>query len=257
MVDLWQETPGSLLLSVLNPSGDPVDAVAAVSLDNPEAEDQRPFRFPIRIAEGQRVHSVALPMQMRGELPYPVQVTLHLSGATRSSLATSRPTRFAQAFDLTRMDTEGDPLDLKATEPEGGFAITRIAQPRGAELPVPGRAACVLAYDIPQAGDSAALLPVSVQHQRLLAQPAALGMWLYGDGSGNQVSVGLRDGSGTLHALGPVMLHGKQWQYVRFFVNEHWQGPFTLESLLRVERTAKGMAQGSVFINNPVWVYRF
>lgn len=260
VVELWPEFTNAVTVNLLNPDGEPFRALAEVELMN-ETEKDEPFAFQLEMLRGERMKTLQLPMEYTGELPFPLKLTLKVTHPDntyeRVTLAESASTRFIAAADFTKLDERNQPLLYRAREPQKGFALINVAEPRQDGLPNPDRAACVLAYEFGAPQASAAVMPAIASAQSIFADPLALGMWLYADGSGHLATVTIKDGAGQLHELSPVPLSWKGWRYHQFYLSEGWPLPLTLDALLLVKSVPGTPSSGSVFINNPVFVYTF
>lgn len=103
--------------------------------------------------------------------------------------------------------------------------------------------------------------PVTVQ-----GKPKQLGMWVYGDNSGNHLRMRFRDSSGQTFQPGGVPANWAGWKYVTFPLgpsNAHWggandgkiHGAFTVESLLLLDSATQKGSEGEIYFASPSWIY--
>jgi hypothetical protein len=98
-------------------------------------------------------------------------------------------------------------------------------------------------------------------------RPRELGVWVYGDGSGNTLRVRIVDAAGqTFQPDGPPMIR-KGWQYVAFRLDGrdagHWGGandgkirfPIRWDSILLIDSTRRAGGPWNVHVASPVLVY--
>lgn len=262
-LSLTPEHLEAVSLHVLNEGGDRFRARVELLLERPETEDE-PFVFGIEVGRGEASKTVRLPMSRTNELPFPLRAVLRLYPLSMEGwssedllLAESPSTRFVSAGEFTKVDERNRPILYEAEEPNGGFSILSVAEPRDEPFPVPQRAGCVLAYQFSQPGTSAAVLPVMPRQKAILAVPTSLGVWLYGDGSGNRVGVRIRESDETLELVDPVLVDWTGWRYRQFFFDDTYEMPIVFDALIAVEHVEGAKPQGSIFLNNPVLIYEF
>lgn len=101
----------------------------------------------------------------------------------------------------------------------------------------------------------------------LPGQPRALGLWVYGDGSGNALRARLTDSTGQCFQPGAPDLNWKGWRWVTFDLTKmnhagHWggandgvvHGGLRLDTLLLVDGSRKKTG-GTVYFAGPTLVY--
>lgn len=289
LLELWQQTPGAITIDALNPTGEALRARAELNLVR-DFEDQEaaPFVFRVDIPAQQRYHSLKVPMTQARSLPVPIQLTLRSETVVDGEpllLAETPATRFYRVADFTRVDQQGQPLLYEAREPDGGVAVLSTGEPRDSALPAPGEAAAVLAYNLPQVASSAAIVAPGTRERAILARPHALGAWIYGDGSGNEIAPVLTTGRDVAlpepsvaepeeadegaapeavappqkvtQRLTPMRLDWEGWRYVNFLFPEDIELPISWDALLEVTRTPQGKPGGAVFLHYPTLVYTY
>ena len=98
-------------------------------------------------------------------------------------------------------------------------------------------------------------------------RPMALGLWIYGDGSGNSPRMRFTDATGQCFQPTAPDLKEKGWRYVEFALQAagagYWGGasdgiihyPIHLDTLLLVDSPARKGTAGTIHLASPVLVY--
>ncbi|MGF1451151.1 MAG: hypothetical protein ACFB21_03635 [Opitutales bacterium] len=264
-LELWPQGANTFRLDVINTGGDPIRGRFEVDLVRAGGASGEPFTFPFNMAAGQELVSLKLPTEANVELDSALQLRLLSrlpSDPQRVVIISATPAlRFARAADFTRIDERGGLRDYSVKEPDGVVAILSTGVPRDEPLPVPSRSAAVLVYDFAnaEAEAKAGISPLAEipQARAIIAKPDALGVWIYGDGSGNRIFPEVRDGSGKIHQLSPMKLDWSGWRYQQFSFADDLLPPLQWESMMTVEQSPTGTRRGAVFINHPMLAYRF
>jgi hypothetical protein len=97
-------------------------------------------------------------------------------------------------------------------------------------------------------------------------QPKSLGMWIYSDGSGNVISMRLKDNGGRPYRVGGRAINWKGWMYFLFPFsaaipektvtggNDALQYPIRCDSLLVIDSTGR-QREGVVYLSGPTWIF--
>ncbi len=106
-----------------------------------------------------------------------------------------------------------------------------------------------LEYDF---GTGAGTRAVYATGNRVLGQPFALKLWVYGDGQGAWLRARLKDGSGATHMvdLARRVTWKGAWKELRAPLSDDLPGPVTLESIYVVEPDAALKPKGALFLDD-------
>jgi hypothetical protein len=112
-----------------------------------------------------------------------------------------------------------------------------------------------------------ALLSPKPEHNKIEGKPAALCMWIKGDGSGNDLRARFGDSAGQTFQAYAGKLDFTDWQYIVFPLDGthgmSWGGahdgmvhyPIRLDTLLLIDSGARQATSGSVQIASPALIY--
>lgn len=106
----------------------------------------------------------------------------------------------------------------------------------------------------------------SGERPELPAGVTALGVWVYGDGSGHALRTRVIDETGQIFQPSGPPLHGPEWKWIRFDLSrlrsvDHWggandgvpHGRLSLDTLLVVDSTRSG-SRGTLYFAGPHWI---
>lgn len=113
------------------------------------------------------------------------------------------------------------------------------------------------------------LLPTRQYQSRLKIQdrPQSLGLWIHGDGSGNQISLRYQDKTGQIFQPKSQVITWKGWRYITFALDGQdatvWGGaadgivhyPIQLNSLLAIDNAKKQVTSGEIYVGQPTLVW--
>ena len=260
-ISLRPVTPRSLLIEITNPSRKP--AFGRLRIDDLDSEkrirenlislsDNQPFQWMfIDWPEGDE----------RGLVGRRLKARTGPDGATDGPFVDLPLHRFQPlgfTADAWTISAEGDE-STKSTQSLNAFES--IEHPIGPESPT-----VAIEYAF-QKGWKYALLRPAGGPMPITGQPAALGMWVWGDGTGNILRCRFTDSAGqTFQPDGPK-LDFYRWTYVRFPLDGtqagHWGGdksgvvkyPIQLETLLLIDSHARQPTEGTIKVAMPVLIY--
>ena len=218
---------------------------------------------PIEMAPGVIEIIVKLPLASPPQPDYSAGVEIDDRDGDRVFFLPSSP------FHLIA-DFGGSPAPRGLTNysltPEGG------AQPGNLDLklpsegpPQPGMGALQVSYDLPGANSVTRLK--QKDGTAISGRPVALGLWIYGDGSGMLPYTGFVDSSGQTFREGGGPLNWKGWRYVLILMDvprgKHWGGandgvihyPIHWDDLLEIQNSSDHEAKGTLYLSGPVLIY--
>lgn len=201
-VDLLPPSGRRVVAVVQNPSEEPLNATLQV-----EAGGQR-GSAPVRIAKGER--EARLTVEMPQSLPSDVQMSARLIDGKGAVLAQLEGKRW-MVLDVVRPD-----VTWRAWV-DGDAKVEGKAEVRFAEAPEPAPSGAVSAmrldYRFAKGWRFACVnLPEGMVH--IDGKPKAVGMWVYGDGSGNMLRCRITDSTGQTFQPDYGPINWKGWRFV-------------------------------------------
>lgn len=143
--------------------------------------------------------------------------------------------------------------------------VTVATPPDG--MPMPGMSALKITYRFDAGWKFIRLTPATDALKGNLGQPKALGLWIYGDGSGNQARLRFTDSTGQTFQPGGEALKWKGWRYVTFpldgTLSGSWGGqadgivhaPIHFDTLFLLDSANRQASAGTVYISSPTLIY--
>ena len=103
-------------------------------------------------------------------------------------------------------------------------------------------------------------------NRAVLWPPKHLGMWVYGDGTGNLLRMRWSDSTGQTFQLNGTAITWKGWRYVRLPIeptSAHWggandgviHGKIKVETLFLLDAAQQNGTQGEIYVCAPSWIY--
>ncbi len=255
-ISLSPDVGGALVLSFLNSSGEAFRAKAELRLQTDPVTD--PLEFEVAMKRGQKTMDFQIPLASDEDIPYAMQVVLLDTlgaglGARKIVLAESPLTQFLPGGNFNAVDTEGKLTAYRASaSPDATLSLSAGAPQEG--LPTVRKGGMELLYQFKKGGGAVAVNPVAESFRVINAMPVALGMWVYGDGSGLVPSVVIMDRTGRKVSCPGEPITWKGWNYVRFELNEPMEAPLLLDSLFRLQN-GSSPSFGRLYLNDPTWIY--
>jgi hypothetical protein len=133
--------------------------------------------------------------------------------------------------------------------------------------PAPGVACIKIAYAFEAGWKFARLVPRTDELKKIVGEPRVLGLWVYGDGSGNRLRLRMTDSTGQTFQPAGEKVDWRGWRYVEFAMAvfsqaEHWGGandgvvhyPIRWDTLLLIDSSGRQKTQGEIYIAWPVLV---
>jgi hypothetical protein len=255
-ISLSPDVGGALVLSFENPSGEGFNAKAELRLIT--SEPINPLKFDVSMSRGQRTMDFQIPLASDEPVPYAMQVVLldtlgEGMDARKIVLAESPITQFLSVANFNDVVGEGQLNDFQATASEGATLALSAGAPQEG-LPAVRSGGMELLYQFKQAGGAVGVKPLNDAFRTIEGRPVALGMWVYGDGSGQMPFVVLMDGTGRRISFPGRPITWKGWNYVRFELDKPVSAPLLLEWLFRLEN-GTSPSFGRLYLNDPNWIY--
>ncbi len=108
--------------------------------------------------------------------------------------------------------------------------------------------------------------PLNATWSKIDGQPKRLGMWIYGDNSGQLLRMRFSDSGGQTFQPGGTAIDWKGWRYHSFPLDGtggHWggandgkvRGTIKVESLFLLDSAGGKGGQGEIYVSSPSWVY--
>ena len=267
---------GQLPITVANPSGDAFHGFLAPTgwsgLKFP------PLLKPIDLAAGTKEATLDLPLEESPVGAYEVGLTLVDGEGDRVLFVPRR--RFLRVDDFSRLLPASAPSGYEVVQ-DGGAEGSAVAAsfpdkppPPGAKRsvgvaagpPTPGLGALRIDFRLPLGEAALRLVPRRPDLVQISGQPEALGLWLWGDGSGVRPFVRFTDATGqTFQEGGPLDWQG--WRYVLVYLNKplgnHSGGandgvihyPIHWDSLLVLEGAGGRETKGTLYVGGPTLTY--
>ena len=110
--------------------------------------------------------------------------------------------------------------------------------------------------------------PATADLKKIVGEPKAFGIWVYGDGSGAQTRLRFVDSTGQTFQPSSENITWKGWRYIEFPMTagregtSHWGGakdgvihyPIRWDAIFLVDRDQKKSAEGMVYFSGPMLV---
>ncbi|MBC2593976.1 hypothetical protein H5P28_06845 [Ruficoccus amylovorans] len=255
-ISLSPDVGGALVLNFLNPSGEAFRAKAELRLMSDPPAD--PLKFDVAMSRGEKTMDYQIPLASDQDIPYAMQVVLLETlgegmEKRRIVLAESPLTQFLSAGNFNAVNDNGNLTEYQAKATAGSTLSMSAGAPEEG-LPTVRKGGMKLLYQFKQAGGAVAVNPLADGFRIIEAKPVALGMWVYGDGSGLIPSVVILDSQGRKVICRGEPITWQGWNYVRFELNQPMVGPLLLDSLFQIENNAHP-SYGQLYLNDPTWIY--
>lgn len=258
---------GALQVEIENQSGDSFAGKAklvktdGIRIPHPQV--------PVTIKPGETRKKLSFACTVEGKRKYTVGVQLTDTTGTLQSETRVQTFSPLSCFDgLTpesvktamRLTADGDP---KVTSEQ---SLSVAVPPDGP--PAPHIAAMKITYQFGVGWKFIRLAPMGADRQVIVGHPAAFGLWLYGDESGNHFRVRVTDATGqTFQPSGPTITwHG--WRYIEVPLSGqksgHWGGaedgkmhyPIRWDSIALLDSARREKCAGTIYLSQPVLVYQ-
>jgi hypothetical protein len=259
-VTLLPATAHYLPVSIANPSRDPVRGALRVIGSGLQFNSRE---TPLRIAAGTAAATIKLPLASPPRTDYRAGIEILDEDGNRIYFLREGAFRLVGDFAGSPSSPAASSYSLLA---EGGAkpgSLEWSAPPGGA--PQPGLSALRIDYDL--TGTGAGLRLVGKDQSGIPGQPTALGLWLYGDGSGVLPYLRFVDSSGQVFQEGGGPLDWKGWRYVLVFMDaprgQHSGGandgiihyPIQWDSLFMIRNPAAQQVSGTLYLGGMVLTY--
>ncbi len=251
-----------LPIRVENPSGEPFSGTVKVWLADTASGD--PVSQPVSFRSGEREQIVRIPY-----LPPPRECRV------RAQLLDDRGAIGTEIPEVTLVPVQLAPSAAAAVEwaavADGDPAVpseqgvTSVPPPRG--LPVSYHRAVKLTYDFHPGWKFVRLVRHDASAQSIRGKPRQFGVWVYGDGQGNQARLRFVDSSGQTFQPGGMAIDWSGWRYVTFPMDGsdagHWGGaddgvvhyPIRWDSILLLDSARRAHTSGAIFLAQPTLIY--
>jgi len=163
--------------------------------------------------------------------------------------------KLAEAYQLV---PDGD-RNVASTQ-----SLALAAPPEGP--PLPGVKTLKIAYDFAAGWKFIRLVPQKDDSKKIDGRPQTLGLWLYGDGSGNHPRLRFTDATGQTFQPNGEPIKWQGWRYILLPLDGtrsgHWGGandgvihyPIHWDTLLLVDSAGRQKTQGEIYIGAPVLI---
>jgi len=261
---------GSVLpVRVENPTG----GAFRGTLNLTDTRDIAPAKMPIQFQSGQTEQTINLPAasNVAAEANGFYGVGLNIQD-DRGKVVLSLPVEefhAADNFASYAVDTapggyaivpEGDP---KVASEQ---TLTTATPPAG--LPAPGMGALKITYRFDAGWKFVQVQPKTNALKAIKGQPKALGLWVYGDGSGNIARMRFTDATGQTFQPEGEAVKWKGWRYITFpldgthagfWGNDKADGtvhyPIHIDTLFLFDSANRQKQEGTVYISSPTLIY--
>lgn len=270
-IRLTPDVKGALNLRITNPSGEAFRARAELRLIAEQQID--PLVFEVAMRRGQTTLDYQIPRATPGEIPFPLQVVLIVTvggnderdadrfnrdddddGEPRAiALAYSPATLFRGAGNFRGLDLEGKPSAYQAFATGDATLALSLDSPLEG-LPNVDAGSLELLYRFQKPGGFVSIVPRNDAQRLVAGRPAALGLWIYGDGAGLTPSLVMRDATGQRFSFSGKPITWKSWEYVIIPLDREMRPPLTLESFFQLDN-GKYPSFGRIYLNDATWIY--
>jgi polysaccharide biosynthesis protein PslG len=265
---LLPATASELPVAIANPSGDPVQG--RVEVREARGLGLKSVWAQVDIKAGVKDATVALPLEHRPDGEYALGISI-VDGEGRpiSNLALSR---FLPIEDFSRYATGNVPTGYSlAVE---GAAVSDenkvVAGLPAGRPPSPGLGAAQLSFHLPAEHSGVRLVPptpLAPIRGEATDEPNALGLWLYGDGSGALPFIRFTDSTGQTFQDGGGAVNWKGWRYVLVHFTaaggSHSGGandgvvhyPIHWDSVFMLENPPGQAVEGTIYLTGLTLIY--
>ncbi len=221
---------------------------------------------PLRFAEGEKQTDVAFPLAVS---PEKFRAGFHVEDIQGRPVLEVPPREIALVDDFRRYSAETLDTALRIV-PDGDRKIGSEQSIGLADAPagLPGPVLRVLkiGYRMEEGWKFLRLVPQSEAVKRIDGRPRAMGLWVYGDGSGNSPRIRFVDATGQTHqpSADPITWCG--WRYIEFPLDGsrsgHWGGaddgkvhwPIRFDTLFLLDGLRKATS-GEIYLASPVLLW--
>ncbi len=215
---------------------------------------------------GETSKIVAVKSKEQTDTNYSVQLLfeeLDASGKWRTSLKTPvlKYTPFASFQDDSTPSVRSDEFTLVPDgDPKIGSKLTMEVVPAPEGLPGHNRRALNIHYEFEPGWKFLKLLPQGKYRTPLTGTPWHLGMWVYGDNSGNILNMRYSDSAGKTFQTSAGAITWTGWRFVQFSLDpreaSHWGGddtsnaqyPITFDTVVLVDSANRKGGKGEIWV---------
>jgi hypothetical protein len=256
----------ALPVRVENPAGAPfrgtvsLTDIGGVSCGNPNAA--------IEFRQGDTETIARFILDAPGEASY--RFGVRIRDGTGATVLRVPPAGYHPVDDFSRYPADRPPADYQVL-PDGDAKVkseqylTVAAPPDDSPASVSG--AFKIDYRFNAGWKFLRVVAQAEALRMIVGEPAAVGMWIYGDGTGNIPRLRFVDSTGqTFQPDGPAITW-KGWRYVLFPMDGsgggHWGGvgdgvihyPIRWDSIFLLDSAGGRQTQGTVYISAPTLIY--
>ena len=235
-----------------------------------------------RVDLGAGEKTVVVPVNLAGtEVILPIPVAGSASGSYTASaelrddggrvLIQVPSQKFQLLDDFSRYPLHEDPAGWQVVA-DGDSKVASVLK-LTADVPpegpaVPGGGALKLDYRFDAGWKFARVSPRLRELQALPGAPLALGLWVYGDGTGNSPRMRFAGSDGQTFQPSSPAVSWKGWKYISFnldgFDSGHWGGPddgvvrypLRLDSLFLIDNAHAEATSGTIYLAQPTLVFK-
>ena len=259
-VTLLPATARYLPVSIANMSGDPVRGSLRATGNGLRFESRE---APLQIEQGVKETILKLALASPPQPDYSAGVDIADEDGNRIYLLPTSSFRLIDSFASLAPSAMVSNFSLAAEAGASPGSLEAKPPPQGP--PQPGMGALRIGYDL--SAKDAALRLLTKDRSPIPGQPKALGLWIYGDGSGMLPYLRFADSSGQVFQEGGSPLNWKGWRYVLVFMDaprgKHWGGandgvihfPIHWDSLFVMQNPSAQEASGAVYLSGLVLIY--
>ncbi len=261
---------GKLPITIDNPTGEAI--TGRVRLNGGAGAAAGAGSIDITFAAGEKRKTAALlaPVILTDNGFYRIQLAFEERSAAGGSW---EKTFTSPAVEYQSYESFGEyaagsapPRSDFSVEPDGDPKVkSRLAlsvedAPTG--LPGERRKALRIDYDFDPGWKFLRLAPHGAKHEPISGQPTALGLWVYGDGSGNILNMRYVDSTGQTFQTSAGALDWKGWRFVEFSLApdraSHWSGandgvihyPIAFDTVALVDSKDRGGGNGRIWVTD-------
>jgi hypothetical protein len=257
----------------------PIGRVLPVRLENPSGEAFAgtlalngsallPASTPFRLAAGDLEVTVSVPLAANA--PPDFRAAGQVKDAKGQAVLSLPSTTFRPLEGFRGLAADA-PTSVYEVLPDGSASVK--SEQTLAVVPVPpglpGAAvpnALRITYRLDDGWKFIRVAPRDAARKTVDGHPAALSLWLYGNGSGLQARMRFTDSTGQTFQPDGVPITWRGWRPVLFPLDAtrsgHWGGdgvihfPVRLDTLLLIDNGSRKATQGVVLFCAPSWIYQ-
>ncbi len=200
--------------------------------------------------------------------PFAPQVKARFEGAAKNDVI-EIAARFVPLSAFAALNQENIAQNLIA-RPDGDKEIESeqtlsLEQPAEGASPS-GGSSLKLTYRYAPGWKFTNVQPLNAAWKPIEGQPKSLGLWIYGDNSGNVLRLRYQDAGGQTFQPNGTSVNWQGWKYYEFPLDAtggHWGGandgkltyPLELESLLIFDSNKSENNRGAIYLSAPMWIY--